>query len=193
MCTHYRSSRSGRFYLYHRQVPTCRNWDGVQFITRSHRTALTESQVGSCATRHYYTLKVNILPRLITSWDIPGSLCNESSFCWRSSTKLQWWRLGGSNSHFSLERATSWPVRRRRHRYLLLRHHLFLSGLLPRATYLISITAPSERGQANRDDWMLESVVVERLNPCVRPLRIWIAATIGCRKGSRTPIVRAWA
>ena len=29
---------------------------GVQFLTRSHRTALTESQVGSCATRHHYTL-----------------------------------------------------------------------------------------------------------------------------------------
>lgn len=29
---------------------------GGQFVTRSHRTALTESQVGSCATRHCYTL-----------------------------------------------------------------------------------------------------------------------------------------
>ena len=29
---------------------------GGQFLARSHRTALTESQVGSRATRHHYTL-----------------------------------------------------------------------------------------------------------------------------------------
>ena len=42
MCTHYRSSRLGRLYLFRRQVPTYRNWGGVQFLTRSHRTALSE-------------------------------------------------------------------------------------------------------------------------------------------------------
>jgi hypothetical protein len=42
MCTHYRSSRLGRLYLFRQRVPTYRNWDGVQFLTRSHRTALSE-------------------------------------------------------------------------------------------------------------------------------------------------------
>ena len=56
---------------------------GVQFLTRSHRTALTESQVGSCATRHRYTL--------IHYGFRPGDCCDDSSFfVEESSAKLLW-------------------------------------------------------------------------------------------------------
>ena len=81
--------------------------------------------------------------------------------------------------NYSTERAMYWPL------YepaisLFLRPHLFLSGLSPHATYLISITCDLI------GFWMLEWVVVERVNPCIRPLRIWIVATIGSRGWDRT-------
>ena len=80
MCTHYRSSRLGWFYLYHQQVPTSRNWGGVQFLTRSHRTALSEQTgpVPRVTTTPLYI--VDIRPRLITSGDTPGGHCDDGSF-----------------------------------------------------------------------------------------------------------------
>ena len=51
----------------HQEVTASRHRGDGQFLTRSHRTTLTESQVGSCVTRHHYTLDMDILPRLITS------------------------------------------------------------------------------------------------------------------------------
>ena len=53
------------------------------------------------------------------------------------------------------------PTRRRSHISLLLRPHLFLSGLLPQATYCV--VSQSLIVQT-------ASVVVERVNPCIRPL-----------------------
>ena len=40
----------------HQEVTASRHRGDGQFLTRSHRTTLTESQVGSCVTRHHYTL-----------------------------------------------------------------------------------------------------------------------------------------
>ena len=70
----------------HQEVTASRRRGGVQFLTRSHRTALSESQVGSCATRHHYTLDVSILSRAITSADTPGGLCGEYSFCYTENS-----------------------------------------------------------------------------------------------------------
>ena len=80
MCTHYRSSQLGRLYLYRRQVPTSRNWGSVQFLTRSHRTALSE-QTGSVprvTTTPLYILDTR--SRLITSGGTPGGRCDDDSF-----------------------------------------------------------------------------------------------------------------
>ena len=84
MCTHYRSSRIGRLYLYHRQVPTSRNWGGVQFLTRSHRTVKDEDDFSRqglalrVITTPFYI--VDIRPRLITSGDAPGGHRDDGSF-----------------------------------------------------------------------------------------------------------------
>ena len=40
----------------HQEVTASRRRGDGQFLTRSHRTTLSESQVGSRATRHHYTL-----------------------------------------------------------------------------------------------------------------------------------------
>ena len=70
-------------------------------------------------------------------------------------------------------------------KYLLLRHHLFLSGLLPQATY------PASQGGLirNKPWYLVGSVVVERLNPCIRPLRatgLMSPCRHGCGRRNRT-------
>ena len=66
--------------FFRQRVPTSRNWGGVQFLTRSHRTALTEQTgpVPRVITTPLYI--VDIRSRLITSGDVPGGHRDDGSF-----------------------------------------------------------------------------------------------------------------
>lgn len=81
---------------------------GVQFLTRSHRTALSE-QTGpvprvitlSFLGKVPYTVLVfgSVTPEVI--------VMNNSFFIMENSAKLRWYEQRGSNPHPSLERAGS--------------------------------------------------------------------------------------
>ena len=64
----------------HQEVTDSRHRGDGQFLTRSHRTALTEQNgpVPRVITTPFYI--VDIRPRLITSGDAPGGLCDDDSF-----------------------------------------------------------------------------------------------------------------
>ena len=135
MCTHCRSSRLGRLYLFRQRVPTCRNWGGVQFLTRSHRTALSEQTgpVPRVITTPLYILDTR--SRLITSGDAPGGLCDDGSFvCYGEFCQTPMVTPGGFEpTEYRRERPVTSAACRWCHISLFLRPHLFLSGLSPQS------------------------------------------------------------
>ena len=141
---------------------------GVQFLTRSHRTALTEQTgpVPRVTTTPLYILDTR--SRLVTSGGIPGGRCGDSSFvCYGEFCQTPMVAPRGFEPHVSaLKGPRPSPTRRRSHISLFLRHHLFYSSLLPHS-HIPHIQYCPTRTWAN---WVLEWVVVERVNPCIRLL-----------------------